>query len=101
MTTTVTARDITAVMRELHPAPVRLSVTAASYGVAGFAEPGTLPASFRLRLPLRCHQADTGWLAGYLSRHLGATVTIPASKTRVIRRRDYSRDVEYRVEVKS
>lgn len=79
-----TARDITAVMRDLYPAPVRLSVVATSPR-AGY---------FRLKLPVAPGtRLSHDWLADYLTRHLGGPVSVRSE--RLIRRRDGGRDVEY------
>jgi hypothetical protein len=81
-----TARDITRVIRTLHPAPVRLSVR----DITCAGGPG-----FLLRLPVApatCH--DPAWLEGYLTRHLGCLVTV-SREQREIRRRDCGRDVEF------
>jgi hypothetical protein len=83
-----TARDVTAAMRVLHPAPVRLSVRASE-----------TPGWFRLRVPSACAVGlgGGGWLEGYLSRALGASVSLNGHRS--IARRDCGRDVEYIVRI--
>lgn len=90
-----TAREITAALRLLYPAPVRLSVRA------------VVPGKFRVRMPERpARDLDAGSerysLASYLGRAL-STSTAPVPVTvvgrRVIRRRDCGRDVEFAIRV--
>lgn len=82
-----TAREITAAVRELFPAPVRLSTRAA-------ARPGyftvTMPAGPAASLA-------SSWGEGFMSRRLGQRVRV--IWTRNIRRRDYGRDTEMTLRV--
>lgn len=86
----ITAREITAAMRELFPAPVRLSVRAdhSATAMAGW---------FLLRLPRSAATPSADQLAGYLARHLHQQVTVEG--TRLVQRRDYGRDIEYSLRV--
>jgi hypothetical protein len=81
----ITARDVTAAMRTLYPAPVRLAVRADGEGL------------FLLRLPSAPAYQVGASLAGYLGRRLGCQVTV--TTRRQIRRRDCGHDVEFAVHV--
>jgi hypothetical protein len=91
-----TAREITRVMRQLYPSPVRLSVRAdTGPGSAG---------RFLLRVPRACDSGgmttrDWPWLADYLARHLGGQVTVSVTRERFIKRRDCGKDVEFAVRI--
>jgi hypothetical protein len=85
-----TARDITATMRELHPAPVSMSVRADTAALSG--------GRFYLRLPRAAgidyrDPRSARWLGGFLERHLGVPVEVLYN--REITRHDCGRDVEY------
>jgi hypothetical protein len=88
--TAITARQITAAIRTLHPRPVRLSVAADN-------EPGLSPGErFYLRLPYApaCRH-DKDWLGAYLTRHVTENVTITVVRRRMVNRRDCGRDIEF------
>jgi hypothetical protein len=90
-----TARDITAILRLLYPAPVRLSVRAdTGPGSAG---------RYLIRLPSSPAASLEHGLAAYLGRHLATGIAPAEVKVvgkRVIRRRDCGRDVEFTVRVR-
>jgi len=90
---TVQARDITTVMRTLHPRPVRLRVRDISL-------PGHRT-QFLLWVPdAPGTRHDSTWLGHYLARHLtGDPVTVTVSFHRLVNRRDGGRDREYAVTI--
>jgi hypothetical protein len=92
MTTQTSARDITNVMRELHPRPVRMQVRDISL-------PGHT-SEFLLRLPqAAATNHDDTWLSAYLGRHLPELVTVKAARNRVINRGDCGHDIEWLITI--
>ena len=91
MAPTTTARDVTAALRSLWPAPVRLSTT------------GNAP-TFLVRLPSspaaswRNAAGSYEWMEGFLSRHLGGQ-PVAIHRNRAVRCRDGGHDVEFAVTV--
>lgn len=82
----ITARDVTKLVRELFPAPVRCSTATA------------LDGTFRVKLPERpARDMLTEFTEGFLSRRVGGPVQVRL--VRKIRRRDYSTDYELCVKV--
>jgi len=99
-----TARGLTAIMRTLHPAPVRLSVHFVPDYRVYPPLPGT--ARFLLRLPRAAAStaphgalAPWPWLASYIERRLDGRADVKVTRSRTVKRRDGGTDTEFAIRI--